>query len=132
MEWTGEAGVVSDGGRAAKAKSRQIHLLSPTISLRNWRQFVSFQWQQIWKHYVKKPLGKKAVLVVTMIYKCAKVIKKQKKKTTGPRQTLFRREDLDICFKIPIPTHTKSPFLGHLVTKLDSLSHATFTGVFSP
>lgn len=78
MERTGESGVMSDGGRAAKAKSQQIHLLSPTISLRNWRQFVSFQWQQIWKHYVKKPLGKIAVLVVTKIYKSAKVIKTKK------------------------------------------------------
>lgn len=31
--------MVSDGG--SKAKSQQIHLLSPAISQRNWRQFVS-------------------------------------------------------------------------------------------
>lgn len=61
--------MVSDGGSAAKAKSQQIHLMSLVISLCNWRQFVSFQWQQIWKRYVKKPMGEKAVCVV--IYKCA-------------------------------------------------------------
>lgn len=38
--------MLSDGGGAAKAKSQQIHLLSPAISQRNWRQFVSFRWQK--------------------------------------------------------------------------------------
>lgn len=80
--------MLSDGGGAAKAKSQQIHLLSPAISLRNWRQFVSFRWQQIWKHYVKKPSGKTAVCVVTKIYKSSNVIKK-KKKQLGEKNMLF-------------------------------------------
>lgn len=76
--------MLSDGGSAAKAKSQQIHLLSPAISLCNWRQFVSFQWKQIWKHYVKKPSGKIPVCVVTKISKSAKVIKQEKEEdTTG-------------------------------------------------
>lgn len=41
---TGEAWVVSDGG--SEAKSQQIHLLSPAISQRNWRQFVSSWWKK--------------------------------------------------------------------------------------
>lgn len=61
--------VVTDGGSAN-------NLLSLVISLHNWRQFVSFWWQQIWKHYVKKPSGKLAVCVVTKIYKGAKDIER--------------------------------------------------------
>lgn len=41
---TGAAWVVSDGG--SEAKSQQIHLLSPAISQRNWRQFVSSWWEK--------------------------------------------------------------------------------------
>ena len=89
MEQTREAGALSDGGGAAKAKSQQIHLLSPAISQRNWRQFVSFGWQQIWKHYVKKPSGKTAVCVMTEIYKRAKVIKRGKNRNNWVRQTCY-------------------------------------------
>lgn len=72
IDQTGESGVVSDAAGAAKAKSQQIRLLSPTISLRNWRLFVSFRWQQIWKHYVQKSLGgKKTVWDMTKIYRCS-------------------------------------------------------------
>lgn len=85
-EWTGEAGVLSDGG--GKAKSQQIHLLSPAISQRNWRQFVSSWWQKIWKHYEKKPSGKTAVCVVT---KNPKVIKRKEKEQLGETNMLFSR-----------------------------------------
>lgn len=88
--------MLTDGGGADEAESQQIHLLSPAISQRNWRQFVSFGWQQIWKHYVKKPSGKKAVCVVTKIYKSAKVIKRKKKKKRNNwvRQTCYSAGEL--------------------------------------
>lgn len=62
---TAKSRAMSDGRSAVKAKRQQIHLLSSKISLCNWRQFVSFQCQQIWKHDLKEPLGKETVCVVT-------------------------------------------------------------------
>lgn len=114
--------MLSDGGGAAKAKSQQIHLLSPAISQRNWTQFVFFRWQQIWKHYVEKPSGKIAVCIVIKIYKSVKVIRgKKKKKQLGETNMLFSRITSDICIKIHF-----SILCGHL---LSSTSNIYCTGV---
>lgn len=76
-----QLGVLSDGGGAVKAKSQQIHLLSTEISLCNWRQFVSSQCQQIWKHYVKKPWGKNSCVCCDKhLYACKRFQQQQQPK----------------------------------------------------